>query len=216
VIGRRHRTPRHVPAHAAPRERPAHRAARSGRLRALLSLGLVVGFGAISTLAYWSDDDTVSVGAFTAGVLDMRLNGQDTLNLTSTFTLSAMVPGESIAASLTVQNTGPGNVPFTYTATGLGSGTLAPYVTYEAFLNGTSSNGTSGGLRTGSCTGTSTGAAQALNTSKTLIATPQSLAVGATQNVCVIAKLSTSTPTGQQGTTTSATLTFTATQLGAP
>jgi predicted ribosomally synthesized peptide with SipW-like signal peptide len=215
VIGRRHRTLRHVPAHAAPRER-ARRAPRSGRLRALLSLGLVVGFGAISTLAYWSDDDTVSVGAFTAGVLDMRLNGQDTLNLTSTFTLSAMVPGESIAASLTVQNTGPGNVPFTYTATGLGTGTLAPYVTYEAFLNGTSSNGTSGGLRTGSCTGTSTGAAQALNTSKTLIATPQSLAVGATQNVCVIAKLSTSTPTGQQGTTTSATLTFTATQLGAP
>lgn len=209
------RTPRHVPAHAAPRRR-GRRLAGGGRIRAFLSLGLVLGFGAISTLAYWSDEDTVVGGTFTAGVLDMKLDGQDVLNLSSTFLMSAMVPGESIAAHLAVQNAAPSNVPFTYTATGLSSGALAPYLSFEVFLGGTSSNGTSGGLRTGSCTGTSTGAAQTMATTKTVVATPQQLAVGTSQNVCVIARLLPSTPTGQQGTSGSAVFTFTASQLGAP
>jgi predicted ribosomally synthesized peptide with SipW-like signal peptide len=214
MIRRRPRPPRHEPAHAAPRERTGP--VRSGRLRALLSLGLVVGFGAISTLAYWSDEDTVSVGAFTAGVLDMRLNGADTLNLTTTFTLGAMVPGESTAASFAVQNTGPGNVPFTYTATGLATGGLAPDLTFQVFLDGVATTSSSSGFRSGGCSGTSTGPAQVLTPAKTLIATPQTLAVGSTQNVCVIAKLATSAPSSQQGATASAVLTFHAAQLGAP
>jgi predicted ribosomally synthesized peptide with SipW-like signal peptide len=182
----------------------------------VLSLGLVVGFGALSTLAYWSDTGTVTGGTFTAGVLDMRLNGTDSVNLSSTLTLSAMVPGESVAAHLAVQNAAPSNVAFTYTATGLASGSLNPYLSFQVFLGGTSSNGTSGGLRTGTCTGTSTGAAQTMATTKTVIGTPQTLATSSSQNVCVVALLLTSTPSNMQGTAGSAVFTFTAAQIGSP
>jgi predicted ribosomally synthesized peptide with SipW-like signal peptide len=185
--------------------------------RAVLSLGLVVGFGAVGTLAYWSDTATLSGGAFSAGVLDLKLNGADTLDLTSTFKLATMVPGESVAAHVAVQNPAPSSVTFNYTATGLASGALAPYLTFEVFLAGTSSNSTNGsGLRVGACTGTTTGAAQVLSSSASVIASAQQLVVGASQNVCIIAKLATSAPTGSQGTSGSVVLTFNAVQLGTP
>jgi hypothetical protein len=126
------------------------------------------------------------------------------------------VPGESVAAHLAVQNAAPGNVAFTYTATGLASGSLNAYLSFQVFLGGTSTNATVGGLRTGTCSGTSTGAAQTMATSKTVIGTAQTLATASSQNVCVIAFLSTSTPSNMQGTTGSAVFTFTAAQIGSP
>lgn len=207
---------RSVPRHAAPRGPARAGARRSPRVRALLSIGLILGFGAISTMAYWSDTETATGATFTSGVLDMKLNGQNSVDLSSTFTLATMVPGESVAAHVAVQNIAPSNVAFTYTATGLASGALAPYLSFQVFLGGTSSNGTAGGLRTGSCTGTSTGAAQTMTTTMTVIGTPQQLTVGSSQNVCVVATLGASTPSNMQGTTGSASFTFTAAQLGAP
>lgn len=207
--------PRHVATRRGSRRlRRQHR--RGRRLRAALSLGLVGGFGALSTMAYWSDTGTATGGTFTAGVLDMKLNGADSADLSSTLLLDTMVPGESVAAHLAVQNSAPSNVPFTYTATGLASGALNPYLSFEVFLGGTSSNGTSGGLRTGTCGGTSTGATQTMATTKTVIGTPQTVAVSGSQNVCVVALLLTSTPSNMQGTTGSAVFTFTAAQIGAP
>jgi predicted ribosomally synthesized peptide with SipW-like signal peptide len=184
----------------------------------VLSLGLVVGLGAINTMAYWSDTETVTAGTFSAGVLDLKINGQNSVDLSSTFKLAEMVPGESVAAHVTVQNPAPSTVAFTYPAPGLASGALAPYLNFEVKLGGTSSNGPVSGLRTGTCTGTSTGAAQTWSTSKTVIpASPvQQLAVAGTQTVCVVVTLATSAPNGAQGTSGSAVLTFTAAQLGAP
>jgi signal peptidase len=203
--------PRHLVAAA---ERP-HRARP---VRVGLGVALLALLGAVSTLAYWSDAGTVSAGTFSAGVLDLKLNSQNAVDLSATFTLANMVPGESIAAHVAVQNPSPSTVAFTYTAAGLASGSLGANLQFQAFLGGTSSNGTVNSLRTGSCTGTSTGAAASWASSTTVIpASPaQQLAVGASQNVCVVASLPTSAPSNAQGTSGSAVLTFTATQLGAP
>lgn len=204
------------PRHLAPRA-PAGAGGRWSVARAVLSLGLVVGLGAVGTLAYWSDTATLSGGGFEAGVLDLKLSGADTLDLTATFKLATMVPGESVAALVAVQNSAPSSVTFNYTATGLASGGLAPYLIFEVFLGGTHSNTTNGsGLRVGACTGTTTGTAQVLTSSASVIPAAQQLTVGASQNVCIIAKLSASAPTGSQGTSGSVVLTFTAVQLGTP
>jgi predicted ribosomally synthesized peptide with SipW-like signal peptide len=179
---------------------------------------VVVGLGAVNTLAYWSDTETVTAGTFSAGVFDLKLNGQNSVDLSGTLALADMVPGESVAAHVAVQDPSPSTVAFTYTATGLASGSLATYLTFEVKVGGTSSNATVSGLRTGTCSGTSTGAPQTWATSKTVIpASPvQQLAVGGSANVCVVVTLPTSTPNNQQGTSGSAVVTFTATQLGAP
>lgn len=57
-----------------PRRTRFFRLLRSARVRALLSLGIVLGFGATSTLAYWTDTATVTGGTFTAGTLDLQVN----------------------------------------------------------------------------------------------------------------------------------------------
>jgi predicted ribosomally synthesized peptide with SipW-like signal peptide len=205
----------YTPRHAAPRPRRRLRSAlRWTPLRALLSIGAVLGLGAVATFAYWSDTVTVTGASFSSGVLDLKLNGQDSLNVSGTFAITNLVPGESKAVHWSVDNQAPSTVPLAYTATGLASGDLAAHLTFRVFLGGTSSNPVVGGLRTGSCTGTATAAAQTMATTKNVIPTAQQLAASASQNVCVIAALPTSTPTNMQGKAATATFTFNATQLG--
>lgn len=100
------------------------RALVSTRLRALLSLGMVLGIGAVSTMAYWTDANTVTTGGFTIGTIDLTLNDQNSLTWTA-MDQSNMQPGSSKAGTLTVKNAG--GVNFTYNAS------IAP--TYSQDLN---------------------------------------------------------------------------------
>ncbi len=69
----------------------------STRVRAMLSLGVALGVGAVGTFASWTDDVTVTGTTFTAGTLDLLVNGGDppaaytTLNVASN-----MVPGNTV------------------------------------------------------------------------------------------------------------------------
>ncbi len=195
-------------------------ARRSSRfIRVLLSLGLIGGLGAVNTMAYWSDAETVTAGTFSAGRLDLKLNGANSIDLSSTFKLADMVPGVSVAVLFEVQNPAPSNVAFTYTATGLASGALAPYLRFDVKLGSTAATNSAGRPQTGSCTGGTASSTSALwSTSTTVVpASPvQQLAVTGTQKVCVIAKLEGTTPNNMQGTSGSAVMTFTAAQLVAP
>ncbi|RZI86993.1 MAG: hypothetical protein EOO67_14935, partial [Microbacterium sp.] len=104
-------TERQVPRRRAPRAR------RRWRVRTVLSLGVVLGIGAVATAAYFSDDATLDSGSFQTGTLDITLDqGVITPNATVdalggtvskvSLGIAAMLPGESVAAQVLVRNDG--------------------------------------------------------------------------------------------------------------
>ncbi|MDE0778624.1 MAG: TasA family protein [Nocardioides sp.] len=200
---------------------------RSGRLRAVASLGavgfLALGLGAQGTFAFWTDQATVTTGSFSSGTLDITLNGQlagaanngGTTTLPS-FALSNMVPGESQAIAFPVANNG--SVGLTYTVNGSATGALAPGMQFTVATGNAGNTGTAAnGNRTGTCSGGNLATNQVLNgTSSTVVGTARSLAVGAQESICVIARLDPQADNGLQGKTMTASLIFNAKQVGAP
>ena len=194
----------------------------------MLSLGIVAGLGAVGTLAYWSDEATITTGSFSSGTLDVTLNdvlagAANNGGTTSDtgFALSDMIPGESVARTVKVGNAG--SIGLTYTAEAFNSGDLASGLRWTVVAGSTASNfGTAAaGNRTGACSsGTTTATNETLGTSAgaaTTVVTPErAIDVGAFENVCVIARLDSGAANSLQGTSASATLTFNGTQLGAP
>lgn len=197
------------------RRRPEHRQQhRSGRVRAALSLGIVLALGVSGTFAYWTDEVTISGTTLTSGTLDLQVNSSNA-PATTTLGMTGMVPGSSSAEVLTVKNNG--NVPLKYTLTGGLTGTHATdYGTASALeltirVGGTV---TGSGLST-TCTGGSTTygpTALSATVSTSLIVTPRGpLAATITEALCFQIKLVDAAPTGLQGKTATATFTATGT-----
>lgn len=209
--------------HRAPR--PSHLWAMitSVPLRAALCLGMLLGFGAIGTVAYWSDSATVAGGSFSAGSLDLQvgattadqLAGQGgTWNYTA-LTLFDMIPGESVARSLTIKNTG--TTALTYngvistTSATLGTNLQATIVKDGAVSN---SGSQAAGNRAGVCgTGTTWQTNLPLSTTTQPVTTATvTLQPGATTTLCVKIGLGSATPGTFQTKSTSVTMLFTANQ----
>lgn len=195
------------------RRRGQRRGTGPGRLAAaaLVLLGLMVLPG---TYASWTAQGTLGSATFTSGTLDVRLAGDDGNPVAwsnSALGLSGMLPGESVAADFPVQNVG--NVPLRYTASVAGSGGLAGYLTVEAYIGGAASNGTTGGLRTSSCSGTGQGSTSPPGA---VVGTPQEIAAGAAQQLCLRVGLDPAAPGSVQGAPGTLTISFLATQVGAP
>src|SRR5690554_5897895 len=55
----------------------AWRVVRSIPVRLLLSAGLILGFGAVGTMAYWTDQATLSTGTVSSGSLDLQIGGRN-------------------------------------------------------------------------------------------------------------------------------------------
>ena len=174
------------------------------RVRVLLAAGGVLGLGAVGTLAAWTDDSTATSGPFSTGSIDIRLGasgsstGTDAFGF-STFTATALKPGSTVDGTLKVYNAG--TLPFTYTlssATVAGSSaTLGPalgLVVHEA---------TCGTGATVSAAGSTVASAS--------LASPRTLAAGASEALCFRATLPASAGTGLQSQTGSYTFTFSAT-----
>ena len=132
----------------------------SVRIRALLSLGVVLGFGAVGTAAYWTDQATLAGTTFTAGTLDLKLDGNlagpgGSYTKTS-LGITNLIPGESVAVTVSVQNAG--TVGFKYTAKAYNTGDLSSGLRWTVVANSTASNsGTeAAGTRAGSCCGGTT------------------------------------------------------------
>lgn len=212
--------------HRAPHDGPR----RSVATRLFLSLGIVLGLGATGTLAYFTDDATMTTGGFTSGKLDITLD-QATNSTTdglggtynkATLTIAAMTPGESVAADVSVKNNN--GVPFTYKASGkLDAGSSYPVATPAAskltftVTVGTATNtGTqAAGNRAGVCSGTVLYAAAGLTTTATdVITTARSLASNAAESICVRVGLTTDADNTYQDKTTTSTFVFRAAQLG--
>ena len=205
-----------------------HRSSRrriSGRARALVSLGavaaLATGLSVQGTFAFWTDSATLSTGSFTAGSLDLTVNGQLTgLGGTTTVTgtgLGAMVPGESQSASFPVANAG--SVPLTWVASGTAAGTGAGVWSFQLFLGNAANTGTAAaGNRTGTCSGTALAASsQVLGaTSAAMSATARTLAAGASETVCLVATLPGAADNTAQTKSVTPSIVFDAKQVGAP
>ena len=193
----------------------------SGRIRAFMTLGLVVGVVAMGTAAYWNDTATMTTGPISSGTLDLTLDG----NLTgqggtyakSAFTVTNLIPGESFASSVAVANNG--SVGLTYTATGTATGALASGLTFQVYAAGTASNsGTAAaGNRAGTCGGASTFGPLALtSTAQSVITSARTLATASQESVCVLVRLPTTAGNALQGQSATASLVFAAKQFGAP
>jgi predicted ribosomally synthesized peptide with SipW-like signal peptide len=86
---------------------------RSSRLMFLALIGAVVTAigGAAMSLAYFTDTDTVDANTFTTGTIVLT-----TSPTTALVTYSAMFPGDSVTAALTVSNTGSGDLRYAMTS----------------------------------------------------------------------------------------------------
>ena len=182
---------------------------RSVPLRAILSVGLVLGFGSAGTFAYWTDQAAVTGITFTAGVLDLEVNddSDDNVNYTS-LNIANMIPGQSVAGTIKVENTG--NVPFTYTATTSASNPDGKNLAAALELKVTTGS-VSGSSPNATCSGSTITGSVALS-SGSLVASARSLAGSAHESLCLQVSMPSGSSSSLQGSTTGVTLTFTATQ----
>jgi predicted ribosomally synthesized peptide with SipW-like signal peptide len=180
----------------------------SARTRAALSLGVVLAVGATGTFAYWTDSATIDGTTFTAGTIDLQVNGANPPAYT-TLNLATMIPGNSMAGTLVVRNNG--NVPLKYTATSTSapavlSGALVVKVTGDANTTGTAPSMTCGGAALA-------GAATALGgaTAAPLLATGRKLLPGDSETICLQVTLPANADPSLQGKTSAVSFTFTGT-----
>lgn len=188
------------------------RRGRTGRARAFMAMGVVVGLGAITTTALWTDSASVAGTTISTGTLDLKVDGQDSVTGYTSLNITNMVPGGSVAAVLTIANAG--NVPFTYVASSAATNTpVAKDLAAALQVKVTGATSVTGAATpTATCGGTTlAGTGTALNTG--LVTTARPLAAGTNEKICVQVTLPSTAANALQGASTSVTLQFDATQV---
>jgi predicted ribosomally synthesized peptide with SipW-like signal peptide len=172
------------------------------RIRVWLSLGIALGLGSVGTMALWSSTATAHPAGPVAGVLDVTVNGglggaanRNGTRTEAGWTMKDLLPGEQQAISVTVGNTGAGNIPVDFRLSAYASGVLGPALRVTVFDGGTPTN-PGGALpaayRTATCQGgTLVGTQNQLfgttpASATVLDASKQTLAVSQTHTYCVI------------------------------
>jgi predicted ribosomally synthesized peptide with SipW-like signal peptide len=198
------------------------RLSRTGwiRLRALASLGMILGLGAAGTLASWSTSVNAATGMFSTGSIEMKLNGQRPTYAFTALNQINLAQGGSTAGMLPVQNTGMVNFTYVASATTTDAGTasygsasaatLASNLTLSAFSGGS----VTGSAGSETCTGgTLIDTAKSLSTTGPVnfITTPQAVATSTAQNLCIQIKLNPAAPIGARMSAVNVAMQFTAT-----
>jgi len=197
------------------------RLSRTGwiRLRALASLGMILGLGAAGTLAQWSTSVNAATGTFSTGSIEMKLNGNRPTYAFTALNQINLAQGGSVAGMLPVQNTGLVNFTYVAQATTADAGTatygsasattLAQNMTLSTYAGG-STTGAAGSM---TCTGGTLIQSQALSTSApvNIVTTARALAASATENLCIQVKVSATAPVGARMSAVSVAMQFTAT-----
>lgn len=159
----------------------------SARARAFMSIGIVLGLGAVGTLAAWSDTATATSGTFTTGRLDIKVGDpavdNNPIAFSTTLANPAIFPGDTVAAGLLVSNA-TGSVANTYTISVLASNTALGNVLNSSVHSGLPSGG--------ACTGAAVSTVSGLGTSKQFPALNRSLPVNGSDQLCI----SVTPPTG--------------------
>ncbi|KRC48992.1 MULTISPECIES: SipW-dependent-type signal peptide-containing protein [unclassified Nocardioides] len=141
------------------RHESRHRHERSrwfgrGRTRALLSVGLLLGAGAVATSAYWHDEATVDGASVQAGAIhiDLATNNKVKPETYVWSDLSGSIPatGGSVAKVLRVRNNSNGRLTFGYTVSATASGSLGAALKVTVLKGGSVSSSTcTGGTAVG-------------------------------------------------------------------
>lgn len=193
---------------------------KSVRVRAILSLGVVLGLSATGTFAFWTTSVAVTGTSFTAGSLAMTVdNTTGYSNAAGTLTMTNMSPGATSAQVMTIKNTG--NIPLKWTLTQQLSGANASQFTTAGSLSVTVKTGAtvagtgnaatcSGGTVVGSATTLSSTASSVVATRQP--ATPGSgVGAGSSVALCFQVTFDSAAPSTLQGLTAQDTFTFTGT-----
>ncbi len=175
------------------------------QLKALLSLGLLAGFGAVSTLASWTGEATATTH-LSAATISLGV-GESGASVGKEYVLpidgANWYPGLSQAALVTVKNSGSTPVPYTISGSVVNRHTGQPFTWLRVTVtSGTTSEGTSCGGETllENSSGQFPGASA-----------PRELALAGEQTVCVQYVLPLETPGTVQGNVVDVKLMFTAT-----
>ena len=156
----------------------------AGRGVAVAAGAAAVVVASTTTLAYWTDNANLT-SPVSSGTLVIQANASTAY--TWTFPVSTLSPGDAVAAVFPISN--GGTIPLKFTATGRGQGDLTTLTaTVTVGTNAAATNGTSGGVRTASCSGVAGANAVAVSSTGTtsdVITAPQTLLVGESTNLCV-------------------------------
>ena len=173
------------------------------RARAIVSLGMVFGLGAVGTMAAWSDTAQATSGVFSTAAVNVKMtlnNERPNYNFVA-LKKSNLGKGDSVAGPIAVKNTGSSNFTYTVVANSYDNGTAgAGYVfnpantaanaaTFAQSLQVTiMSGGTSDGT---TCTGGSViaNSVPLQLGDKPLVTVDQPVSVNQTDNLCVQVKL---------------------------
>lgn len=192
------------------------RRATSMRTRALLSGGLLLGFGALATSAYWTDQTNLPLETVQSGELHVDL--ADNVQIKpetyawTTMTFEDLIPGSSVARVLPVSNNSePDDLALTYLVQGSATGTMGPHlqvtIRHDGALSGDQTTCTGGTLVGSENTPLS-------NDTAPLVDTDQGpLAAGASHQLCIQIRLSPDAPSDLQGASSTATFVFPATSV---
>lgn len=207
-----------------------------GRTRALMATGILFALGATGTYAYWSDQGTIAIGPIESGTLDLTAgdsSGTADDNLTGTgpnnwnytaFTISEMIPNESISKTVVVRNSGSAPLRFNATVRStdndLTSGSDGLQI---VVFDNSSAAAQTGSQATGNRAGTCSGGSQVFSgyvstsVSSNFFGSDVSLpGTGDTRSLCVRAILDIDAPNSLQGDSTDIVISPSAVQLGAP
>lgn len=161
---------------------PSRRGGLVGVVVALLA-GLMLG-GTQGSYAFWTDRDDVAAGTFTTGTLDLTVNGAQgnpTAYAATDLTLSRMVPGESVAATLTIRNAGDASFTWVPTLAESGNAVLTNALDVTMVRATTAGPMDTSYPRTQGC--------QAGGTPMPSGATAPSLAIGTQTTLCVLVSM---------------------------
>lgn len=213
----------------APR-RPWWRTLTSVKARLVMTLGLLVGFVAVGTSAFWTDQATVDIGPVSTGTLDLEIGPAASTFLLDgpggkwDFTvvqLADVLPGESVAMDLYIKN--GGTVPLTFTGEAWSTTNDLSSAAGTALLVSTTRGATAGnttsatGYRTGTCGGgvEPWWVDHRISTTPRVLTpsdTPVTLAKDQVLRVCMLVTFPASAPNSLQQKTTTLRATFDAEQ----
>lgn len=181
---------------------------RGIQVKALLSMGILVGFGAVSTLAAWTGSATATSTMSAATVsLGVGNTASDSPTYTIPLSPTGWYPGMSQAAIVVVKNSGSITVPYSISgsiteADGGKLGNALNVIVTSGKVTGTAPNATCNGDQL-----LNKGATQPFPTASTR----DPLAPNASETLCVQYSLPATAANTLQGNSTSVKLTFTAT-----
>jgi len=170
----------------------------------------VLSVGVTGTFAFWTDAASVTGTTFTGGTLDMKLNGTDNPTGYTVLNLTNMVPGNSMAAVITVATIpGVGAAPFKWTASSTATNTDTKNLRGSLVVKITTGT-VSGTAPTMTCSGTAiAGSGTTLN--GPLISTGRLVTPNTPDAICIQVTLDPLAPTTLQGATSDVVFNFSAT-----